>query len=182
MSPFHPATCTLWSPVASNTHRSPRLGILGVCSIAQSVSHVLLFATPNILACQAPLPMEFSRQEYWSGSQTETGYLIRHGEKGGVKTTPPTQAASSTSLLHLVGSPASLRAWQLSWCHMAPSTSHSEPCTIIAHQAASNPSRTHHSLPHRVQGPREALKNLQNLILPGPVACSSLAPSSICMG
>ena len=65
--------------------------------------------------------------------------------------TPPTQAASSTSLLHLVGSPASLRPWQLSWCHMAPSTSHSEPCTIMAHQVASNPSRTHHSLLHRVE-------------------------------
>ena len=34
---------------------------------------------------------------------------------------------------------------------MAPSISHSEPCTIMAHQAASNPSRTHHSLPHRVE-------------------------------
>ena len=28
---------------------------------------VQLFATPWILACQASLPMEFSRQEYWSG-------------------------------------------------------------------------------------------------------------------
>ena len=31
------------------------------------VSHVQLFATPWTLACQAPLPMEFFRQEYWSG-------------------------------------------------------------------------------------------------------------------
>ena len=30
-------------------------------------SHVLLFATPWIVAHQAPLPMGFSRQEYWSG-------------------------------------------------------------------------------------------------------------------
>ena len=30
-------------------------------------SHVLLFVTPWSLACQAPLSMEFSRQEYWSG-------------------------------------------------------------------------------------------------------------------
>ena len=28
---------------------------------------VQLFATPWTLACQAPLSMEFSRQEYWSG-------------------------------------------------------------------------------------------------------------------
>ena len=29
-------------------------------------SHVWLFATPWTGACQAPLSMEFSRQEYWS--------------------------------------------------------------------------------------------------------------------
>ena len=31
------------------------------------VCHVWLFATPWTVACQAPLSMEFSRQEYWSG-------------------------------------------------------------------------------------------------------------------
>ena len=31
------------------------------------LSHVRLFATPRIVAYQAPLWMEFSRQEYWSG-------------------------------------------------------------------------------------------------------------------
>ena len=30
-------------------------------------SHVQLFATPWTVACQAPLSMGFSRQEYWSG-------------------------------------------------------------------------------------------------------------------
>ena len=30
-------------------------------------SHVRLFANPWTVACQAPLSMEFSRQEYWSG-------------------------------------------------------------------------------------------------------------------
>ena len=33
----------------------------------QSFSHVWLFATPRTVARQAPLSMEFSRQEYWSG-------------------------------------------------------------------------------------------------------------------
>ena len=33
----------------------------------QSRSHVQLFVPPQTVACQAPLPMEFSRQEYWSG-------------------------------------------------------------------------------------------------------------------
>ena len=32
-----------------------------------SHSHVQLFATPWTVAQQAPLSMEFSRQEYWSG-------------------------------------------------------------------------------------------------------------------
>ena len=31
------------------------------------LSCVQLFATPWTVACQAPLPMGFSRQEYWSG-------------------------------------------------------------------------------------------------------------------
>ena len=33
----------------------------------KSLSHVRLFATPWTAAYQAPLPMGFSRQEYWSG-------------------------------------------------------------------------------------------------------------------
>ena len=31
------------------------------------LSHVPLFATPWTVACPAPLSMEFSRQEFWSG-------------------------------------------------------------------------------------------------------------------
>ena len=34
---------------------------------AQSLSRVQLFATPWTVACQAPLFVEFSKQEYWSG-------------------------------------------------------------------------------------------------------------------
>ena len=34
---------------------------------AQSLSHVQLFAAPWTVAHQAPLPMGFSRQKYWSG-------------------------------------------------------------------------------------------------------------------
>ena len=33
----------------------------------QSLSHIQLFVTPRTVACQAPLSMGFSRQEYWSG-------------------------------------------------------------------------------------------------------------------
>ena len=42
-------------------------GRLFLESESQSLSHVQLFATSWPLACQAPLSMEFFRQEYWSG-------------------------------------------------------------------------------------------------------------------
>ena len=35
--------------------------------VIQSLSHIRLFATLWTVACQAPLSMVFSRQEYWSG-------------------------------------------------------------------------------------------------------------------
>ena len=38
--------------------------LLGCCLVAKLC---LTFATPWTIACQAPLSMEFSRQEYWSG-------------------------------------------------------------------------------------------------------------------
>ena len=38
-----------------------------VCMCAQSLSHVQLFATPQTVAHQALLSIEFSKQEYWSG-------------------------------------------------------------------------------------------------------------------
>ena len=37
------------------------------CTYAQLLGRVLLFATSWTVACQAPLSMGFSRQEYWSG-------------------------------------------------------------------------------------------------------------------
>ena len=37
-----------------------------VCTL-RPISHVQLFATLWTVACQAPLLMEFSRQEHWSG-------------------------------------------------------------------------------------------------------------------
>ena len=38
-----------------------------LCVYAQLLSLVHLFAGPWTVACQAALPMESSRQEYWSG-------------------------------------------------------------------------------------------------------------------
>ena len=52
--------------VAGVTFRKPFPWRVCVC-VCQSLSHVRLFAIPWTVACQAPLSMEFSRQEYWSG-------------------------------------------------------------------------------------------------------------------
>ena len=41
--------------------------LLVICLHAQLLSHVRLFVTLWTVAHQAPLPMGFSRQEYWSG-------------------------------------------------------------------------------------------------------------------
>ena len=37
------------------------------CAVLSHFSRVRLFTTPRTIARQAPLSMEFSRQEYWSG-------------------------------------------------------------------------------------------------------------------
>ena len=44
--------------------------LLTVCVLSHS--HVWLFAAPWTVYCQAPLFMEFSRQEYWSGLPLST--------------------------------------------------------------------------------------------------------------
>ena len=40
--------------------------VMGNSKVKSSRSVVSNFATPWTVACQAPLSMEFSRQEYWS--------------------------------------------------------------------------------------------------------------------
>ena len=51
----------------------------------KSLSHLRLFATPWIVAHQAPLSMGFSRQEYWSGVPFPAlGDLQAQGSKPGV--------------------------------------------------------------------------------------------------
>ena len=54
---------------------------------AHSLSRIRLFATPWTVACQAPLSMEFSRQEYWSGLPfPSTGDLHNPGIEPGSPT------------------------------------------------------------------------------------------------
>ena len=74
---------TLCDAIAGSPRGSPVPGILQARTLewvaisfssawkrkvkVKSLSHVRLFATPWTAAYQAPLSMEFSRQEYWSG-------------------------------------------------------------------------------------------------------------------
>ena len=49
---------------------------IDICVCAQSLNRVWLFAALWTIACQDPLSMEFSKQEYWIGSLfTPPGYL-----------------------------------------------------------------------------------------------------------
>ena len=52
-----------------NSYCLPLSGATARCqfSSVQSLSCFQLFATPWTIACQAPLSMEFSMQEYWTG-------------------------------------------------------------------------------------------------------------------
>ena len=45
----------------------PRNSLGSLCCVLSCFSHVQPFETPWTVACQAPLSMGFSRQQYWSG-------------------------------------------------------------------------------------------------------------------
>ena len=70
------------------------MSIKHVLCCAWSFSHVQLFATPWIVACQAPLSMRILRQAYWSGlSCPPLGDLSSPGIK------PRSPASQADSLL-----------------------------------------------------------------------------------
>ena len=56
---------------------------------AQSLSCVWLFVAQRTVACQAPLPMEFSRQEYWIGMPFPTPGNLQDSEIKFVSPTLP---------------------------------------------------------------------------------------------
>ena len=67
-------------------------------------SHIQLFVTPWTVACQAPLSMGFSKQEYWSGLPCPSpGDLPNPGIKLRSSASPALQADSL--LLSHQGSP-----------------------------------------------------------------------------
>ena len=70
-----------------------------VCDGAHALSHVWFFATPWTVASKAPLSMEFSKQESWSGlSFPIPWYLSNPGTKPLSVASP---AADSLPLCHL---------------------------------------------------------------------------------
>ena len=64
----------------------------------ESLSHVWLLATPWTVALQAPLSMEFSGQEYWSGLPFPSAGVI---PDPGIELRSPTLQADSLHLSHL---------------------------------------------------------------------------------
>ena len=53
----------------------------------KSLSRIQLFATPWTVTCQAPLSMEFSKQEYWNGFPSP-GDLPTQGSNPGLDWNP----------------------------------------------------------------------------------------------
>ena len=60
---------------------------------AQLLSRVRLFVAPWTVACQAPLPVEFSRQEHWSGLPCRPPWDLS-GDPGIKHTSPALQVDS----------------------------------------------------------------------------------------
>ena len=52
---------------AAKPYKAISLHVRHRACLLSHFGHVRLFATPWTIACQAPLSMEFSRQEYWGG-------------------------------------------------------------------------------------------------------------------
>ena len=72
LSPTMQDTQNSWLPSAYKSYiytiLQPSKCVTVLCaSVLSCFSHVWLFATPWTVACQTPLSMVFSRQEYWDG-------------------------------------------------------------------------------------------------------------------
>ena len=93
---------------------------------AQSLSCVLLFATPWTVACQAPLSMGFSRQEYWSELAFPAwGDLLDPGIEL-ASLTSPTLAGGSFTMSATWEASQFYRFWQMKNVLNPPLQSHTE--------------------------------------------------------
>jgi len=75
-----------------------------VCVCVCMLNHVQLFALPWTVACQAPLSMGFSRQEYWSGLPFPSPEDLPDPEIKPTSSMSPVLQTDSLPLHH-VGSP-----------------------------------------------------------------------------
>ena len=75
-----------------------------VCVCVCMLNHVQLFAMPWTVACQAPLSMGFSRQEYWSGLPFPSPEDLSDPEIKPTSSMSPVLQTDSLPLHH-VGSP-----------------------------------------------------------------------------
>ena len=90
--------------------------VLYTC-VCQLLSHAQFFVTPRTVAGQAPLSMEFSRQEYWSGLPFPSpGDLPDPGIE------PASPAVQAASLPSEPSTSVNLRE-----CHCAPRFTEREP-------------------------------------------------------
>ena len=79
---------------------------LSCYAMLSSFSHAQLLAIPHIVACQGPLPMGFSRQEYWSGLPCPPpGDLLNPGIK-------PTSLTSSVLASRFITTSTTWEAWK----------------------------------------------------------------------
>ena len=91
-----------WMLYPLNYEESPRF--VWKVRKCQLLSRVRLFTTPRTVALQAPLPVEFSRQEYWGGLPFPSpGDLLDPGIEAG---SPALQA--DALLAELLGEPPNM--------------------------------------------------------------------------
>ena len=92
------------------------------------LSRVWLFATPRTVACQGPLSMGFSRQEYWRGLPFPTsGDLLQPGIEP-ISRGSPTLAGGCFTTVHLWTPPRAQRMslqaeWASEWSRLVVSDS-----------------------------------------------------------
>ena len=111
------------------------------CMCAQSLSHVWLFVTPLTVAHQAPLSMEFSRQEYWSRLSFPSPEDLPHP---GIE---PTSAALQADSL-------SVTTWETRVCWLLVA----QTCVLLTH-SLSQKSLSTLTVPCRMPFPGEQDEN-----------------------
>ena len=79
----------------------------------QSLSHVQLFVTPWTIAHQAPLPVEYSRQEYWREEPFPLPKDLPNPETEPTSPLSPTMTGGFFTLSQL-GSPKTILVAQIS--------------------------------------------------------------------